>query len=214
MLEIYITRHGETQWNKVRRFQGQGDSELTELGKQQAGWLGQRLKNIGIKTIYSSPLGRAKHTSEIMNAYIGAKIIFDDRLKEMHVGDWEGRMISDIEVEMPTAHSDFWHNPKEFSVKGQESFESVQNRAAEFFEDLLKKHCSGRIFIVAHAIVIKGLLNYIQGRDVEHFWEGKHILPTSLTRINADEDRLSVVYMSDVSHYEKPMEQGWFIDEV
>jgi probable phosphoglycerate mutase len=213
MLEIYITRHGETEWNRIRRFQGQGDSPLTELGMQQASWLGMRLKDIGIKKIYSSPLGRAKKTAEIINQFVHVDIELDERLKEIHVGDWEGQLITDIEKSMPQEHYDFWHNPVEFKIDNQESFQSVQDRAADFFENILATHSTGKLLIVAHAIILKGLLNYIQGRHLTLFWEGSHILPTSLSRVNSEDDRLSVAYLSDISHYELPLEKGWFIDE-
>lgn len=213
MLEIYLTRHGETMWNQVRRMQGHEDSPLTELGLNQGKWLGERLKGKDIPYIYSSPLGRAKETTKILNDFLNSKMIIDERLKEICVGPWQGMLVEEIERESPKAYDDFWHHPERFDYEGVESFEAVKERAGDFIEDLLKNHGSGKILVVAHAIVLTAMLNYIEGRDVKGFWEGKHILPTSLTKLNAIGDRISVVYMSDTSHYEEAMEKGWFIDK-
>lgn len=213
MLEIYLTRHGETEWNVVRRMQGQGDSPLTELGIRQAKWLANRLENKDIGYVYSSPLRRAADTADIVNNVLQASILLDDRLKEIDVGPWQGRTVEEILEEMPIQYNNFWHHPDKFELEGVEPFKDVQARAAEFIEMILSRHAGGKILIVAHAIVLTAMLNYLQGRDIHHFWGGKSILPTSLTKLNATGDRLSVVYMSDTSHFREEMVAGWFIDE-
>lgn len=213
MLEIYLTRHGETEWNQVRRMQGQMDSPLTELGEDQSKWLAARLEGKEFSYIYTSPLGRAKNTALIINERLNAKVVEDDRLKEIYCGDWEGALIEDIEKEFPIEHEEFWNNPNAFKMEGKEDFSQVRDRAADFFEDLIKNHGSGKILIVAHAIILKGMLNYINGENLSKFWSGRHILPTSLTKINVLENRYSLIYEGDIGHHKKAMERGWFIDE-
>ncbi len=171
MLEIYLTRHGgETEWNKIRRMQGQGDSPLTELGVAQAKWLSKRLETKDIGYIYVSPLGRATATADIINTELQASIILDDRLKEIDVGVWEGMLVEDILEDAPRHYDNFWNHPANFSHEGIESFVSVQDRAASFIEMILHKHAAGKILVVAHAIVLTAMLNYLQGRDLKHFW--------------------------------------------
>lgn len=213
MLEIYLTRHGETQWNTIRKMQGQGNSPLTELGVKQAKWLGERLGKKEMTKIYSSPLGRAIETSKVINTFLNTEIEYDDRLMEIDIGCWQGREVADIEKEALEMYDCFWHKPEKFTHVGIESFEAVQSRGAEFMEEVLHKHKDGRILIVAHAIILKGILNYLQGRDIKHFWEGKHVLPTSLTKLKVTGDGLSIVYMSDISHYEQPITKGWFVND-
>ena len=213
MLEIYLTRHGETQWNKIKRMQGQGNSPLTDFGIKQAEWLAQRLKSKEFTTIYTSPLGRAKDTAVIVNSVLTTELIEDDRLKEIFMGDWEGRLVSELEEAYPKENDAFWHNPVAFEMKGKESFQEVRDRAADFFEELIRKHEDGKILIVAHAIILKGMMNYIQGSDITKFWEGKHILPTSVTKISVIDNRTTVTYLADTSHHKEPMTQGWFIEE-
>lgn len=213
MLEIYLTRHGETEWNTVRRMQGQGDSPLTELGIRQAEWLGHRLKGKTFICIYTSPLGRARETAEILNKTLQTTIIEDKRLMEIFLGDWEGRLLEDIDKDHPEENKAFWKNPVEFTMVDKEDFDDVRKRASEFFETLLQKHGSGKVLVVAHAIVLKGMLNYIQGKTLEDYWTGKHLLPTSLTKINVIDNRYSLIYTGETDHHEEVMSEGWFIDE-
>lgn len=213
MLEIYLTRHGETEWNKVRRMQGQKDSPLTELGIKQAKWLAERLEGKEFSYIYTSPLGRAKTTADILNEPLGAKMVIDDRLKEISLGDWEGRDLDELVRDWAEDNDAFWHRPKAFKMADKEDFKQVRDRAADFFESLIRQHGSGKILVVAHAIILKGLLNYIQGLDLEDFWGGRHILPTSLTKINVLDNRFSLVYIGETSHHRETMSEGWFVDE-
>ena len=213
MLEIYLTRHGETEWNQIKRMQGQGDSPLTDFGVRQAAWLAERLEAKEFTYIYTSPLGRAKKTALIINKVLKAEVIEDDRLKEIYMGDWEGQLVSDLETAYPLENDQFWHNPIAFEMDGKETFGQVRDRAAAFFEDVISKHDDGKILIVAHAIVLKGMMNYIQGEKLSKFWEGKHILPTSLTKINVLDNRFTVIYIADTSHHKEAMEKGWFIEE-
>ena len=213
MLEIYFTRHGETEWNLVRRMQGQMNSPLTELGKEQAVWLEARLAGKAFTRIYTSPTGRAKETALIINRALDVEVVEDDRLKEIFLGDWEGKLIDEIDKEFPQENNAFWNEPDTFHMEGKEDFQDVRNRAGQFFEEIIKKHGDEKILVVAHAIILKGMLNYIKGESVSEYWEGRHILPTSLTKINVIDNRYTVVYEGDTGHHKREMEQGWFLDD-
>ena len=82
MLQVYLVRHGETQWNAERRIQGQSDSPLTAKGEQQAMQVATRAKELGITHIISSDLGRTRRTAEIIAQACGCDIIFDSRLSD------------------------------------------------------------------------------------------------------------------------------------
>ena len=91
MLQVYLVRHGETQWNAERRIQGQSDSPLTAKGEQQAMQVATRAKELGITHIISSDLGRTRRTAEIIAQACGCDIIFDSRLRELNMGVLEKR---------------------------------------------------------------------------------------------------------------------------
>lgn len=99
MLQVYLVRHGETQWNAERRIQGQSDSPLTAKGEQQAMQVATRAKELGITHIISSDLGRTRRTAEIIAQACGCDIIFDSRLRELNMGVLEKRHIDSLTEE-------------------------------------------------------------------------------------------------------------------
>ena len=86
MLQVYLVRHGETQWNAERRIQGQSDSPLTAHGERQAWQVGERARTLGITHIITSDLGRTRRTAEIIAEACGCSVIADARLRELDMG--------------------------------------------------------------------------------------------------------------------------------
>ncbi len=98
MLQVYLVRHGETQWNAERRIQGQSDSPLTAHGERQAGrWASAR--TLGITHIITSDLGRTRRTAEIIAEACGCSVIADARLRELDMGVLEKRHIDSLSEE-------------------------------------------------------------------------------------------------------------------
>lgn len=95
-MNIFLCRHGETEWNLNKRYQGQLDSKLTEKGEKQAYLLGEFLESKKIDVIYSSPLGRALTTSSIVSNLINKPIIIMDELKEISFGSFHGLNREDV----------------------------------------------------------------------------------------------------------------------
>ena len=90
-MKLYITRHGETMRNAEQRILGRTDDPLSEKGKQQAAELAEKMKDIDIDLIFTSPLSRAKETAQTIADVKGMSLIVDDRLIETDFGDFEGR---------------------------------------------------------------------------------------------------------------------------
>ena len=86
---FYIVRHGQTNWNILGKTQGHGNSDLTQKGEEQAFELAKAIKEYPIDYIYSSDLGRAVQTAEIVGDQIGVKVNQTKSLREMGFGDWE-----------------------------------------------------------------------------------------------------------------------------
>ena len=114
MTRLYLTRHGQTEWNVERRMQGQQDSPLTELGKEQAKWLGERLHDVGLDVIFSSSSGRAIRTAEIIRGTRKISIIPSDNLREIALGQWAGMLHTEVERIYPGEHRNFWHFPHQY----------------------------------------------------------------------------------------------------
>jgi probable phosphoglycerate mutase len=99
MLQVYLVRHGETEWNALRRIQGQSDSALTSNGKRQALQVAERAKLLGITHIISSDLGRTRQTAEIIARACCCDIRLDPRLRELDMGILEMRDIDSLTQE-------------------------------------------------------------------------------------------------------------------
>lgn len=86
MLQVYLVRHGETQWNAERRIQGQSDSPLTEKGVQQAWQVAERARTLGITHVITSDLGRTQQTARIIADACGCDVMLEPRLRELDMG--------------------------------------------------------------------------------------------------------------------------------
>ena len=107
--EVLLVRHGETEDNVARRFQGRSDSQLNERGRAQSRALAERLRGEGLRALYSSPLSRARETAEIVAAEVGLEVVFDERLVEADTGDWTGLLTEEI-VAMAGAEYERWRS--------------------------------------------------------------------------------------------------------
>ena len=155
MTKIYLVRHGETIWNTQKRWQGSKNSELTELGKQQARKTGELLNNIALDVAYVSPLGRAVQTIDIIlqNKTLEKRIL--PAVEEINMGDWEGRLQSEIAISEPLQAFNFRQRPDLFSVQGAETFVQLQDRVVGSLLEIFDRHRGGSILIVSHWVAIK-----------------------------------------------------------
>lgn len=212
MGKIYITRHGETEWNVAARLQGQCDSPLTPLGIRQATWLGERLKDISIDAIYTSPLGRAAHTAKIVaiNSSLDERIIKHiDELMEIYLGSWQGMHIDEVSEIYPEQIQHFWHKPERYQTIDGESFEVLMDRAYTKLMDLAKTHEHETILLVSHTITIKALLNVLLNKgDIKSFWDSPDLTQTSLTILNYQNAKFNIEVIADTSHHQEISEQG------
>jgi probable phosphoglycerate mutase len=199
---IYLARHGETVWNLEKRYQGSGDSPLTELGIFQAQQLAKYLENIDFNIIFTSPAGRARQTAEIIKGTRIQEIIINDGFAEINVGPWEGKYYYDTEIEQTEQYQAFWHSPHLYKPEYGESFTEVGQRTFSTLRDIVQYHQGKTILIVSHAIAIKSLLNKIEGRKLEDFWKIK-MFQTSLSIVEAKNGNFNVIQYGSTDHLEK-----------
>lgn len=189
-MEIYIVRHGETEWNAVRRLQGHSDIELNENGRSLAYETGKKLKGIKFDRVYSSPLKRAVDTANLILDGQGLegsderpKVVPDDRIIELSFGVDEGICALNL-YNSPTSHfRHFFNAPELFEPsEGGEAFTDVMARTKDFMvdvvepiEDVYNRNASEgerveRIMITAHGGLNKAIMCHIANRDVKDFW--------------------------------------------
>jgi phosphoserine phosphatase len=200
---LYLTRHGQTVWNEERRMQGHGDSPLTDLGVQQATWLGASLQNVPFDVIYSSSSPRAQRTAELIRGDRALPIILCDDLREIAVGTWEGRIATELDLEEPEERYNFWHSPHLYTAKnGGETFFDLQKRVIPRIQELVAKHEGQQILFVMHAITLKVVMAYFMQRPLEQLWDSQPIHPTSLSKVVIKEGKPTVEMYADISHYQ------------
>lgn len=185
---VHLIRHGETNWNRERRAQGQQESVLTEQGVAQAQALAATIASLPIEEVFSSSSVRTRQTAEILFAGRQIPVTYCDLLREIHMGEWEGRLYDDIKTTSPEQFRAFWHEPHVFSVTGAETFEQLQQRALNRFTSLLAQSTGHEIAIVSHGAWIKTLLCHFEPRPLAQLWQppAMHNCAHSIIDIEAD----------------------------
>lgn len=178
MTSFFLVRHGETVWNVQKRIQGSSDSPLTVLGKKQAERNGVLLAQHEVSQLYASPLVRVQKTVECMQASLrDAKIEFDDRLREIDQGAWEGLTWKEVQSRYRKLANRQRRDYLYSRAPGGESRADVLARAVPFVRELLARWESseGTFAIVSHGLVIRLILEHMLDMDVErqhrfHVW--------------------------------------------
>jgi broad specificity phosphatase PhoE len=205
MLNIYLTRHGETQWNKENRLQGSKDSDLTEKGIRNAIALGERLKEIDFNAIYSSPLARAYQTARHIKSDNEVPIYTLEYLKELHFGDWEGKTKAEIENigHYKKEYINFWEKPHIYnhSHHNGEGLTAFKQRVEQALRKISSDNQNGNILIVTHAVVIKAILSLTMNISTERMWDPPYIHGTSLTKFTWDGDHFNFKMIGDTTHF-------------
>ncbi|OXS75034.1 phosphoglycerate mutase [Lysinibacillus sp. KCTC 33748] len=199
MTTFYLVRHGETMWNKEQRLQGWLDSPLSKNGILHAEKLRDHLKNINFTAAYSSSSGRAKETMQILLADRQLPIYDEDNLREIFLGDWQGKTVEDIVISFPDyeLYTDY---PGQFVATHTESFGTVTERAIFTLKKIAEKYPENHVLIVSHAVTIKCIINAILGRSVDQLWAEPFINGTSVTIIEKVDQQWLVQEIGNIQH--------------
>lgn len=184
-----FVRHGTTAWNREGRLQGQRDTQLTEIGRQQAVKLGQALHGGPWQGILSSDLTRARVTAELIAEQAGFPLLrTDSRLREKGFGELEGTTVEDRIAR--------WGTEWKSMDLGQESDASVWARWLDFFENVLLRHYADRqLLVVTHGAYIGRILQY-KGLERPH----DLLVNGSLTVLKRNGDVWETLLYNDVAH--------------
>jgi broad specificity phosphatase PhoE len=156
--ELYLVRHGETDWNRQRRIQGLTDIALNDAGREQARATGRRLATRTWDGVYTSPLSRAFETAEIIAAELGLPEPTPvDALVERNYGDAEGLDFAQVDRR--------W--PERGDVPGQETREEVVARVLPALRSLAAEHAGESLVVVSHGGAIRAVLTAVQP-DASH----------------------------------------------
>ena len=162
---IYLVRHGETEWNRARRYQGGSDSPLTERGLAQADAVGRFLCGLPQAQsagLVASPIGRARRTAEIIRQCLGRSepLRFDDRLRELSFGSWDGFTRAEIAALRPGAFDDEqrdWY----FATPDGETYEVFAGRVGAWLAEAESE--DRPLIVVTHGVVTRVLRGLYAG---------------------------------------------------
>ena len=202
-MNIYLARHGTTEWNALHRLQGLTDTELDKTGTDMAYQTGQRLSDLVLcfDHVFSSPLKRAYHTAQLL-AGPSASVRTDERLRELCFGGFEGRNVDEMIADPDCAFRFFKTDPRQYNEITEaltvqnngaaqslpESLSALYERTSAFVKDLIEPllpaEPDANILISGHGAVNRALLMYFKGiTDFALFWGGGLQPNCGITRI-------------------------------
>jgi broad specificity phosphatase PhoE len=189
---VYLVRHGLTDWNRERRFQGHLDVYLSPEGLAQAQALADWLTPPPhrFSAIYTSDLARARQTAQIIGHALGLQPVLAPPLREIHCGDWQGLSVAEIEERYPGKLKEWHDSIQSFTLPGAggESIPQVQARIYSFYKDVVRRHSGQAIILASHGVALSALQAAIFGWDLQETWATSRarLGNTGVTAISVD----------------------------
>jgi 2,3-bisphosphoglycerate-dependent phosphoglycerate mutase len=196
---VILVRHGQTKWNCELRFQGQSDSPLSELGECQARALGERLAALEIDALYSSDLGRALRTAQLIGKATGHEVVVDQRLRERNFGIFEGLTIEEIEERHPEVLARWRTRDPQYAIPGGENAGAIYNRMVACLNDLADRHSGRTIAAVSHGLALDAFYRHVAGIPLTAPRTLK-LLNASLNTFYRGSEGWKLGALSDVAH--------------
>jgi broad specificity phosphatase PhoE len=187
---LLLARHGESDWNRSKRWQGFADRPLTDLGRRQAVELAARLGDTELDAVYSSDLRRARGTADAVARSKGLEVRTTRDLREVDVGSWSGLTRAEAEAQFPEAYGR-WLQGGEGWDDG-ETYEELGERVVRAIRKIAKQHEGERVLVVAHGGTIRAIHAAALGVDVHTYRRIQRVEPNAtLSAVCVDEGRLT-----------------------
>lgn len=205
-MKIYFVRHGETDWNKERKIQGQVDIPLNEFGRHLARETAKGLRDVPFDVCFTSPLGRARETAQIILQGRDVPILEDKRILEMNFGVLEGKCCSKEEWDVPDSFQMFFDDPVHYQApEGGEDFQAVRKRTGDFLNWLFaqEQYRDSTVLVTTHGAAMAGLLNNLKKKPLAEYWGVGVHKNCGVTEVDVTDGRIDIisenkVYYTDV----------------
>jgi broad specificity phosphatase PhoE len=196
---VILIRPGETDWNRMGRWQGWVAAPLSLHGREQAQALANFVRNIGMSALYTSDLKRAIETAECLMEHLGEKPIGDARLRERNIGDWQGMTLDEMRAWYADEYAKLLKDPDSYRVPGGESRNEVRKRMRAAFDEIVSKENGETIGILSHTTALKTLLeDLLPGYNPQQL----SLDNTSVTTIRRNDSGWELVAADDITHLE------------
>ncbi|NLY85884.1 MAG: histidine phosphatase family protein [Tissierellia bacterium] len=199
MTKIYLIRHGQSEWNLLSKVQGQKDANLTDLGREQARKLGERLIDEDIDIIYSSDLSRALETAKIISSIINKPIVESKEIREINFGIWEGLTLEEILKKHKEQYLIWMKNPVQFKLEGAETLEALKDRVMNYVEKIILENKDKNIAIVSHNATLKIIILNLLGMG-NAFYKNISLHNVSLSIVECRQYNNVLTLLNDTSH--------------
>lgn len=201
---LILVRHGVTDWNRARRFQGQIDIPLNEEGRRQAALTGQRLaaeaSQRPVAAVYTSDLSRAMQTAEPIARGLGLAVRAEPALRERHYGNFEGCTHEQLARDQADAWRRWRAREPDFVLPGGgESLRDFHQRVEQVLRHLATSHPAATVVAVAHGGVLDCAYRIAAGLPLDAP-RGHDLLNASLNRIAFRDGRFALIDWADVAH--------------
>ena len=190
MTTIFLARHGESDWNVEKRFQGHKDRPLTERGREQAHALADLVASEEIDAVYTSPLSRARETAEIVAVRAGLEPVALAELREVDTGSWSGLSRADVEGRFPEGYIR-WRSGGSGWEDG-ETYEEMAERVIGALRTIAEGHPDGRVLIISHGGPIRAIHAAAEGLAIKDYRRLKPVEPNArLSAVAVENGRLT-----------------------
>jgi broad specificity phosphatase PhoE len=187
---IFLARHGESDWNVEKRFQGHTDRPLTERGREQAYALADLVAGEKIDAIYTSPLSRAQETAEIVAARVGLEPVALPELREVDTGSWSGLSRADVEARFPEGFAR-WRSGASGWEDG-ETYEEMAERVIGALGTVAEAHPDGRVLVISHGGPIRAIHAAAEGLAIDDYRRLRPVEPNArLSTVAVENGRLT-----------------------
>lgn len=160
ILKIFLVRHGMTEWNFQRKWQGNVDIELNKIGIKQAENLAKRFQGESYVKVYSSPLKRAYATALPIAKNIDSQPLIIKEFEEANVSLWNGYNINDVKSKFKKEF-ELWSNDPWAFIDGVESLAEVQQRGVKSVKKIIQENSDKNVVIVSHALLIRTIICWV-----------------------------------------------------
>lgn len=200
--DIYIARHGETEFNRLGKMQGRGvDKPLNRKGRLQARAISDVLKDEFVDYIFSSSLMRSVETAEIIAWTLRMKYRSYPELDEMNFGKFEGKPSKEIDKELDEVHQIWKNGNTDYTIEGGESPKMVLERVMSRTNDILEEHAGSTILLILHGRLIRILLSNWLGYPLSEMHRIKHS-NGALYHLKQNDGKFEVDYLHRTDHLE------------
>lgn len=197
-MDIYLIRHGETDWNKIKRLQGITDIPLNAYGIELAEKTADGLKDVPFDLIFTSPLIRARKTAEIIRGERLIPIIPTEGLREISFGAYEGLTYLPDRYNIPKpGFRKFFDDPEHYDTPPEgESLEHLRQRTSSFVRSVTEnpEYEEKTILMASHGAAIRGILSGLFGLPLRDFWSGPVHKNCGVTKLHTEHGMFQIEF--------------------